>query len=130
MTALKFYLPSNGEDQDLLKYLWDNTDIPYMIFVQRMSFRGNPYTKGVIILDNESTMIPPELICTPLRDDYVAPLVNEFREELLVQNNGTELGSLWHIPMKSNDPLLVEILEIQSRLTEKSQLTEKNVTKN
>ena len=96
MAALKFYLPSNGEDQDLMKYLWENTDIPYMIFVQRMSFRGNPYIKGVIILDNDSTMtmIPPELICTRLRDDYVAPLVNEFREELSVQNNGTELGSL------------------------------------
>ena len=95
MTALKFYLPSNGEDQSLLKYLWDNNPIPYMIFVQRMSFPGNPYSKGVIILDDESTVIPPELICTPLRDDYVAPLVNEFREELSMQNNGIELGSLF-----------------------------------
>ena len=96
MIALKFYLPSHGEDEDevILKDLWDAAAPPYMIFVRRISFRGNPYIKGVFMLKDEDALVPSEIVCVPLSDDCVDPLVNEFREELAAEKNGVELGSL------------------------------------
>jgi hypothetical protein len=96
MTALKFYFPSNGEDDDqdqILEDLWNQGTMSYLIFTRRMSHRGNPYIKGVFILENDNTPPPYELECIPLSEDHIHPLVNEFREELLMKNNGVELGS-------------------------------------
>lgn len=95
MAALKSYFPSKGEDQDaVMKHLWDQGATSHLMFVQRMSLRGNPHIKGVFIPNHEDATTPSELECVPLSKDHVRPSVNEFREELSMTNNGVELGSL------------------------------------
>ena len=94
MTAIKFYYPSNGEDQDaLMEHLWDQGTMSYLMFVRRMSLRGNPYIKGVFVLDDDDAMVPSEFDCIPLSKDGFSQLVSEFQEELSMENNGVELGS-------------------------------------
>ena len=81
MTAIKFYYPSNGEDQDaLMEHLWDQGTMSYLMFVRRMSLRGNPYIKGVFVLDNDGAMVPSEFDCIPLSKDGLSQLVSEFQE--------------------------------------------------
>ena len=94
MTALKFYFPSNGEDQDaLMEHTWNQGVMSYLLFVRRMSHRGNPHIKGVFVL-NDNVTPPPQFECTPLSDGYIPCLVSELQEELSMENNGVELGSL------------------------------------
>lgn len=97
MVTVKFYFPSNGEDQEaVLKSLWQQEAVSHMIYVRRMSQRGNPYIKGVFSLnENDNDFAPPpEIQCIPLDEDSTTALVNEFRDELLVEDNGVELGDL------------------------------------
>ena len=96
-TALKFYFPSNGNDcnqDEFMEHMWNQGAMSYLIFVRRMSLRGNPYIKGVFILDDDNAVVPPEFECTPLSEDCVPCLVSELQEELWMENNGIELGSL------------------------------------
>jgi hypothetical protein len=95
MTSLKFYLPSsNGEDHDaFLEDLWHQGNISYLIYTRRISQRGNPYIKGVLIVDDDNT-IPPELECTPIPWIHTSLLVNELKEELSAEQNGVEQGTL------------------------------------
>ena len=94
--ALKFYFPSNSEDQDeFMKGLWNRGVMSYLIYTRRMSLRGNPYIKGVFILNDEDTMVPSEFECIPLSEDCVPSLVNEFQEEILMENNGVKVGYLY-----------------------------------
>ena len=98
MIALKFYFPSrfNGDDQcSFMKDLWDQGIMSYLIFTRRMSLRGNPYIKGVFILDDDNTTVPTELECTPVPQGFISLAVSEFKEELLIEDNGVELGSLY-----------------------------------
>ena len=95
MIALKFYFPSNGEDQDaFMQDWWNQGAVSYLIFTRRMSLRGNPYIKGVFILDDDKAVVPPEFECKLLSDDCVPCLVSPFQEELSMENNGMELGSV------------------------------------
>ena len=94
MTALKFYFPSNGKDQDaLMEHTWNQGVMSHLLFVRRMSHRGNPHIKGVFVL-NDNTMPPPQFECNPLFNDCIPCLVSELQEELSMENNGVELGSL------------------------------------
>ena len=96
MTPIKFYFPSNGEDQDtLMEHLWNQGIMSYLIFVRRMSHRGNPYIKGVFILDDDNATVPSEFDCIPLSKDGLSQLVTEFQEELSIENNGVELGGFF-----------------------------------
>ena len=95
MMAQKFYFPSNGEDQDaLIEHTWNQGVMSYLLFVRRMSHRGNPYIKGVFILDDDDATVPSEFECTLLSNDYASLLVSEFQEELSMENNGVKSGSL------------------------------------
>ena len=95
MEALKFYFPSNGENQDhFMKDLWDQGTMSYLIFIHRISLRGNPYTKGVFILKDGAPIPPFE--CTPIPEEFIGLMVSEFKEELMIENNGEELGYLPH----------------------------------
>ena len=94
MMALKFYFPSNGEDQDaLMEHLWNQGTMSYLIFFRRMSLRGNPYIKGVFVLDDGDAMVPSEFDCIPLFKDGFSQLVSECQEELSMENNSYKLGS-------------------------------------
>ena len=94
MTTMKFYYPSNSEDQEaVLKNLWQQDAISRMIYVRRMSHRGNPYIKGIFTLNEDAADFtpPPEIQCIPLNEDSTIALVDEFRQELSVEDNGVEL---------------------------------------
>ena len=92
MQSLKFYSPSNGKDQDaFIEHTWNQGAMPYLIFVRRMSLRGNPYIKGAFLL-NEDTTAPSEFECTQLSEEAFSCLVSELQEELSIKNNGVELG--------------------------------------
>ena len=95
MAILKFYFPSNnGDDQDaFMEHLWKQGTMSYLIFVRRMSLRGNPYVKGVFACDDTMTP-PPEFECSLLEGDCVSCVISDIQEELSVENNGMELGSL------------------------------------
>ena len=95
MTAIKFYFPSNGEDQDaLMEHVWNQGTMSYLIFIWRMSHRGNTYIKGVFILDDDGATVPSEFECIPLSRDCVSLLVSKFQEEISMENNGAKLGSV------------------------------------
>ena len=95
MMALKFHFPSNGEDQDVfMQNAWNQGTMSYLIFVRRMSHRGNPYIKGVFILDDDDATVPSEFECTLLSKDCASLSVSEFQEELSMENNGVKSGSL------------------------------------
>ena len=95
--AFTFYFPSNGDhdDQDkFMDHVWNERIMDYLIYVRRISLRGNPYIKGVFLLNDDATP-PSEFECAPLSNDNdIIPLASEFQEELSVENNGVELGSL------------------------------------
>lgn len=76
-----------------MQNMWNEGTMSYLIFTRIMSFRGNPYIKGVFIL-NDSAMTPSDLDCVPLSEDCVLSLVSELQEELSLEQNGAELGSL------------------------------------
>ena len=91
--ALKFYFPSNGEDQDaFMEHMWNQRTMSYLIFARRMSLRGNPYIKGVLVLNDNATA-PSEFECIPLSEEALSCLVSELQEELSMENNGVELTS-------------------------------------
>jgi len=98
MIAVKFYFPArfNDDDQDSFMIdMWDQGIMSYLIYTRRMSLRGNPYTKGVFIA-NDDAPIPPEFECTPIPEDLIHLAISEFKEELMIEKNGIELGSLSH----------------------------------
>jgi len=76
-----------------MQNMWNQGTMSYLIFARRMSLRGNPYIKGVFILNDDITA-PSEFECIPISEDCVPCLVSEFQEELSMENNGVELGSL------------------------------------
>ena len=76
-----------------MENLWNQGTLSYLIFTRRMSLRGNPYIKGVFIL-NDDAMPPSEFECKLLSKDCVPCSVSDFREELSTENNGVELGFL------------------------------------
>ena len=95
MIALKFYFPCDGGDQDsFMKSLWNQGTMSYLIYTQRMSLRGNPYIKGLIILNDDDTPVPPMFECTPVSDNWIHLIASEFQEELSIEDNGVELSCL------------------------------------
>lgn len=93
MVLLKFYTHSNGNQDEFMEHMWKQGTMSYLIFVRRMSLRGNPYIKGVFAI-NDTVTPPPEFECTQLSNDCVPRLVSELQEELSIENNGIELGVL------------------------------------
>ena len=95
--ALKFYFPSNGNDRnqdEFMEHMWNQGEMSYLIFVRRISSRGNPYIKGVFIVNDEDTVTAlSEFECTQLSEEAFSCLVSELQEELSIEHNGVELGS-------------------------------------
>ena len=55
-----------------------------------MSSRGNPYIRGIFILNDDNVTIP-EFECTQLSKEGFSCLVSELQEELSIENNGVEI---------------------------------------
>ena len=94
MTVFTFYFPSNGDhDQDsFIRSIWDEHAMEYLIYVRRVSLKGNPYIKGLFILNDESFPLPPEFEVNLIPDDCVECLQQQFKEEQEIENNATEYG--------------------------------------
>ena len=93
MTVFSFYFPSDDHDQDgFMHSLWNDRTMDYLIYVQRISHRGNPYIKGLFIWKDESVPLPSEWEVYPIPDDVVKHVYRQFKEEQELENNGVELG--------------------------------------
>ena len=95
MIALTFYFPSNGNQGNQDKFMhqiWQEGTIDYLIHVRRVSLRGNPYIKGLFVLNNESAPLPSEFEVQPIPDDCLGCLLRQFKEEQKIENNATEYG--------------------------------------
>ena len=95
MIALTFYFPSNGDhgDQDkFMHQIWNEHIMDYLIYVRRMSLRGNPHIKGLFILNDESAPLPSEFEVQPIPDDCLGCLLRQFKEEQKIENNAMEHG--------------------------------------
>ena len=96
MTTLKFYFPSNddGDQDEFMQSVWEQGIMSYLIFTQRVSLRGNPYIKGVFVL-NDGAIAPLEFECIPLPHDHALSLIESFREEISIKANDLELGRIY-----------------------------------
>ena len=65
----------------------DAQNIFFMCVVARVRHAAGPTL-------NDDATVPSELECVPLSEDCIPCLVSEFQEELSMENNGVELGSL------------------------------------
>jgi hypothetical protein len=93
MTAFTFYFPSNGDhdDQDkFMQQIWNERILDYLFYVRRVSLRGNPYIKGLFIVNGEAPSLPVEFEVKPIPDDCVDFLLEDFKEEQRIHNNATE----------------------------------------
>ena len=96
MTAtLKFHLPSDCDPDAFMEHIWKQGTMSHLMFVRRMSLRGNPHIKGLFIFNDDAT-IPSDFECTPISEDCASLSVREFQEEISMENNGVELGAVNH----------------------------------
>ena len=97
MTALKFvfYSPLSDDNDDvqdgLMHHIWSQRAMDYLIFVRRMSSRGNPYIGGLFV-SNEEVILPPEFEVRLIPDEHYEELHQQFKEEQRNENNATEYG--------------------------------------
>ena len=90
MIATTFYMPSpSNEIDDVLGDIWREGNARHLIYVKRISSRGNPYVRGLLISDTEIPL-PPEFELSYLSEDYVSVAHQNFKDEIDSQNNGTE----------------------------------------
>ena len=83
MTASTFYFPSNdyGDQDQFMHQIWQEGTMDYLIYVRRVSLRGNPYIKGLFVLNNESAPLPSEFEVQPIPDDCLGCLLRLFKDE-------------------------------------------------
>ena len=97
MIALTFYFPPSNDhgDQDkFIHHIWNEGIMDYLIYVKRISSRGNPYIKGLFILNDESVPLSPEFEVKPIDDDCIESLHRQFKEEQEIENNVIKYGHL------------------------------------
>lgn len=91
MTAATFYMPSPpNEIDDIIGEIWREGNARCLIYVKRMSSRGNPYVRGLLISDAESIPLPSDFELNHLPDNCIDSTYNKFKDEIANQNNGTE----------------------------------------
>ena len=91
MTAATFYIPSPPEEiDDILGEIWRESNARHLIYVKRVSSRGNPYVRGLLISDAESIPLPSDFELNYLSEDCIDSSYNKFRCEIAHQNNGAE----------------------------------------
>ena len=88
--ATAFHMPSPpNEIDDVLGDIWREGNVRQLIYVKRMSSRGNPYVRGPLISDTQ-VPLPLEFELSHLPEDYVSVAHQNFKDEIDSQNNGTE----------------------------------------
>jgi hypothetical protein len=93
MTAFTFYFPSNGDHDDhdeFMQQIWNERILDYLIYVRRVSLRGNPYIKGLFVVNDDSVLPPLPFEVNPISHDCVSHLLQNFKEEQRIENNAVE----------------------------------------
>ena len=91
MTAATFYCPDPPDEIDrLMDDIWSTKKIDYLIYVRRISQRGNPYVRGMLISNDETNPLPPEFEIHPIPGTCVDYVWRQFKEEIHIENNGLE----------------------------------------
>ena len=91
MTAATFCMPSPPEEiDDILGEIWRESNVSHLIYVKRVSSRGNPYVRGLLISDAELIPLPSDFEVNCLSEDCIDSTYNKFKGEIANQNNGVE----------------------------------------
>ena len=91
MTAATFYMPSPPDEiDDIIGEIWRESNAMRLIYVKRVSSRGNPCVRGLLISDTESIPFPSDFELIYLSEDCVNSTYNKFKHEIANQNNGVE----------------------------------------
>ena len=61
-----------------------------MIYVKRMSSRGNQYMRGLIISADNVIPLPPEFEIRRLPEEQIEFALEDFRDEIAHEKNGVE----------------------------------------
>ena len=96
MVSLTFYFPfdgDNGGQDNFIYQYWKEQkgNIDYLMHVRRVSMRGMPYIRGLIVFDGSAT-IPNEFEVHEIPDDCVDFVYQQFKEEQRIESNATEFG--------------------------------------
>lgn len=99
MTSFRFYFPSSNGDNDglddFMHRFWkeQKDGIDCILCVRRISMRGIPCIKGLIVANDSSTIkIPDEFEVQEIPEDGLVCIHNDFKEEQRVESNATEYG--------------------------------------
>ena len=91
MTAAIFYCPSPPDEvSHLLNRIWKEEDVRHMIHAKRMSSRGNPHTRGLIVSSDNVIPLPHEFELRHLPEEAIDLTLQGFQEEMAHERNGTE----------------------------------------
>ena len=91
MAAATFYMPSPpNEIDDIMHEFWKEGNARHLIHVKRMSSKGNPYVRGLLVSTTDAIPLPPEFELSHVPDDRIDPVYERFEAELDVENNGAE----------------------------------------
>ena len=91
MTAATFHIPSPpNEIENLSDDVWQEGDTKKMIHVCRISSRGNPHMRGLVVSSGETTPVPAEFEIIHLPEDRIDAMHQDFKDGINARNNGVE----------------------------------------
>lgn len=89
-SAIFYYGSPPDEISHLLNRIWKEENVRHMIYVKRVSSRGNPYIRGLIVSADNVIPLPPEFEIRYLPEEQIKFSLEDFREEIAHERNGTE----------------------------------------
>ena len=94
MTAAIFYCPSPpSEVSHLLNRIWKEENVRHLIYVKRISSRGDPCMRGLIVSADDVIPLPNEFELRHLPEEEIEPVLQEFQDEIAHERNGAECSS-------------------------------------
>ena len=94
MAAATFYMPSPPTKiEEMIGDIWEEGKMRCLIYVKRMSSRGNAYVKGLAVSDSEAIPLPSSFELTYVPDEWVGDTYQNFKEEIDALDNGAEYSN-------------------------------------
>lgn len=95
MFSLTFYVPfpeASAVEKEL-EYLHKQGSLQYAIYVKRTSRHGTPYLKGLMVLEDEETIVPEVMEIKEVPPDSAEYIWAGLKSEQELEDNAVELGS-------------------------------------